>query len=329
MDRAAGFGPADQGSNPCGLTDFYLILETETRFMRLLVVGNIVKNLIIRADKGESEKDGKMVFGGSSYSAVGASALTTDTYLLSRGNLEEEGYSGWVGALKRKGITVHMQDDDCLVTSLTYYADKDRVERIIKKPEKKIEYTVNDKFDVIHFNPIFQEIDLDVIQKARKNCKVLSLDVQGLVRKESDKTFVARFWEERDKFLPYIDFLKVGRNEIPLVSKEGDFKKVCEELRSLGAKVVALTFRTDGSLVYDGEFFEIPIFKTKTVDKTGSGDVYGVSFAFRYFETNNALDAGLFATAAASFVVEDYGPESIAPREKVEERCEILKEKIL
>ena len=32
------------------------------------------------------------------------------------------------------------------------------------------------------------------------------------------------------------------------------------------------------------------------------------------------------STAAASFVVEGYGPESIAPREKVEERYEFLKQ---
>lgn len=296
--------------------------------MRILVVGNIVKNLIIREDKGETEKDGKIVFGGSSYSAVGASALSPDTHVLSRGNLKEEGYPEWNEFLKSKGITVHMQDDDCLVTSLTYYSDKERIERIIKKPEEKIKYTPNiGNFDVIHFNPIFQEIDLDTIKKARKHCKVLGLDIQGLVRKESDKTFVARFWEEREQFLPYIDFLKVGRNEIPFVSKRTDFKKVCEELYSLGTKVVALTFREEGSLVYDGKFFEIPIFNTKTVDKTGSGDVYGVSFATRFFETNDALDASLFATAAASFVVEGSGPESIRSRKQVEERYRILKQK--
>jgi len=99
-------------------------------------------------------------------------------------------------------------------------------------------------------------------------------------------------------------------------------------LYSLGAGIVAITFGVDGSLVYDGNFHEISAFKTNTVDKTGVGDVYASAFAIRYFETNDSMDSGLFASAAASFVVEDLGPKNIVKREYVDRRCEILKQNL-
>ncbi len=73
------------------------------------------------------------------------------------------------------------------------------------------------------------------------------------------------------------------------------------------------------------EMYRIPAYRTRLVDRTGSGDVFASAFAIRYFETKNALESGLFASAAASFVVEDFGTKNIVNREKVEERFKILK----
>jgi len=41
-------------------------------------------------------------------------------------------------------------------------------------------------------------------------------------------------------------------------------------------------------------------------------------------ETNNELESGLFASAAASFVVEDFGTKNIVEREKVMKRFKEL-----
>jgi sugar/nucleoside kinase (ribokinase family) len=73
------------------------------------------------------------------------------------------------------------------------------------------------------------------------------------------------------------------------------------------------------------ETHRIPAYQTTVVDRTGSGDVFSSAFAIRYFETKNALESGLFATAAASFVIEDFGTKNIAERNKVEERFKMLK----
>ncbi|MCX6822333.1 MAG: PfkB family carbohydrate kinase, partial [Candidatus Aenigmarchaeota archaeon] len=117
----------------------------------------------------------------------------------------------------------------------------------------------------------------------------------------------------------------IGRDEISSVSKEIDYEKVCEDLRSLGVKVVELTLGENGSIVTGEEIHRIPAYKTTLVDKTGSGDVFATAFAIKYFESKNELESGLFASAAASFVVEDFGTNNIQSREKVEERFRLLK----
>jgi len=138
---------------------------------------------------------------------------------------------------------------------------------------------------------------------------------------------VKKFWEDREEFLKHVDLLKVGRDEISSISKERDYEKVCEEVRSLGVKVVELTLGENGSIIAGEEIHRIPAYKTTLVDKTGSGDVFATAFAIRYFETKNELESGLFASAAASFVVEDFGTKNIAERKRVMKRFKELKER--
>jgi len=159
------------------------------------------------------------------------------------------------------------------------------------------------------------------------DCKLMVLDVQGLVRKRYRKVVTTEFWEDREAYLKHLDIVKVGPDELGAVSVENNPKSVCKELSNLGPNVVALTFGEEGSLVYDRKndlFYKLPAFKTRVVDPTGAGDVYGMSLAIRYYETGDALEAAIFATAAASLSVETFGPNSIAGRKTVEKRAKVL-----
>jgi sugar/nucleoside kinase (ribokinase family) len=89
-------------------------------------------------------------------------------------------------------------------------------------------------------------------------------------------------------------------------------------------KVVELTLGENGSIIVGKEIHIIPAYKTTVVDKTGSGDVFSTTFAIKYFETKDELESGLFASAAASFVVEDFGTRNIVGRERVMKRFKEL-----
>ncbi len=286
--------------------------------MEFLVVGNITKD-IIRSRSGDNHS-----FGGTSYSGIAAARLGCKSKILSSGNSE---LSGWIDKLASDGVKVELQEDKNSTLFVNDYTHGDRMQTLMSNTAK-IELHTNVKSDVIHINPMLGEVDSELVKKARKLCDVLSLDVQGFVRSQKSGRVVGKFFDEREEILPHVDFLKVGSNEIGSVSRLKDFESVCEELHSLGAKTVALTFGADGSLVYDGELHRVAAFRTNVVDETGAGDVYGTAFATRYFDTNDVVDSAVFASAAASFVVEDIGPRSIAEREDVLKRYATLKKRL-
>jgi len=284
--------------------------------MKFLVIGNITKDII--RIKGEERHD----FGGNaSYSSITAVKLGCKTHVLSRGNNE---LVKWITTLRNHRINVELQkskDVTCFVNDYT----EDKRKQSVLSDAGKIKYKSFGKIDVIFLGPVFNEITLECLKKARKDCKILSLDAQGFVRRLKEREVVKKFWDEREEFLKYVDLLKVGIDEISSVSKESDYKKVCEELRSLGVKVVELTLGENGSIIAGEEIHRIPAYKTTLVDKTGSGDVFATAFAIKYLESKDELESGLFASAAASFVVEDFGTKNIQSREKVEERFRLLK----
>lgn len=282
---------------------------------KFLVIGNITKDRLV-LKIGES-----VSFGGTIYAGITAARLGYKAYILSKGNLEA---IPLIKSLSKEGVQVKLQPDKHLTFFVNDYLLGER-KQLLLEHTGKIVYKSLGKMDIIHFNPMFNEISLNDLKKARKDCKILSLDVQGLVRTIKDKKVIGKFWSERKEFLEYIDFLKVGKTEIKFVSRKRAHKDVCKELSSLGAKVIALTFGKKGSIVFEKDcFYKIPAYKTKEIDPTGAGDVYATAFAIKYFETKNALKSGLFASAAASFVVEDYGLKNIALRKEVEERYKRL-----
>ena len=283
--------------------------------MKFLVIGNITKDII------RTKNEERYAFGGNaSYSSITAARLGCETHVLSRGN---DKLIEWVKTLKSHKINVELQESEDVTCFVNDYRKGERKQSVLSDAGK-IEYKSFGKFDVIFLGPVFNEITLECLKKARKDCNILSLDVQGFVRTLKDKEVVKKFWNDREEFLKYVDLLKIGRDEMSSVSKESDYEKVCEELRSLGVKVVELTLGENGSIIAGEEIHRIPIYKTILVDKTGSGDVFATAFAIRYFETKNELESGLFASAAASFVVEDFGTKNIAERERVIKRFKEL-----
>jgi sugar/nucleoside kinase (ribokinase family) len=284
--------------------------------MKFLVVGNITKDII------RTKNEEKYAFGGNaSYSSIAAVKLGCETHVLSRGNDE---IIEWIKDLKSHGINVELQKSKDVTCFVNDYTEGKRKQSVLSDAGK-INYKSFGKVDIIFLGPVFNEITLECLKKARKDCKILSLDAQGFVRRLKEREVVKKFWDEREKVLKYVDLLKIGRDEISSVSKESDYEKVCEELRSLGVKVVELTLGENGSIIVGEEVHRIPAYKTTLIDKTGSGDVFATAFTIKYFESKNELESGLFASAAASFVVEDFGTKNIQSRKKVEERFRLLK----
>jgi sugar/nucleoside kinase (ribokinase family) len=283
--------------------------------MKFLVIGNITKDTIRTKEKEI------VTFGGtSSYASITAKKLGCDTFVLSRGNHE---LYEWIRNLDRQEIKVELEDSENVSHFVNDYRGIER-KQFWASDAGKIDFKDLGKMDIIHIGPIFNEITLDCVKKARKNAKLLSLDVQGFVRSSDKEEIIMKFWDERYDFLKYVDLVKVGRLESKSISKKTNYEEVCKDLVKLGVKVVELTLGEYGSIVFSDKTYKIPVYRTTVIDKTGAGDVYAAAFAIRYFETKNVLESGLFASSAASFVIEDFGTINIAGRDKVENRYQEL-----
>jgi len=279
-----------------------------------LALGNIDK-AINKTKFGE-----EVTFGGGTYSAVTARRLGYQAAVLTKGNEE---LMQWISNLEKMKIKVFLEKDKSTLSVINDYSSGKWMQKLLTSTEK-INFDLSEKFDVIHMNPLFKEVDVELIEKARKNCKLLSLDAQGLIRDEKNGIVYGKFLENREDWFKHIDVLHVGEAEKKFVSKETDPESICRDLQSMGSKIVLLTLGAKGSFVLGKEFHKIPAFKVREIDPTGAGDVYSTSFDIKYFETENERESGFFASVAASFCVEDFGYKNVQTRKRVEERFKRL-----
>lgn len=306
---------ADSHDNSVHAISRNLLEWRKAHQMSFLVIGNITKDLI------KTKSIERNLFGGASFAGLTALKLGYKSSILTKGNYK---LKEWIGFLEEKGIRVLLQEDEHIASFVNDYSSVERKQSLLEFTNK-IVFNIQEEFDVIHLNPVYQEIDLDLVKNVRKRCRYLSLDVQGLVREQEGKKIQESFWIKREDWLKHLDFLKVGKNEVGLISHLKTYKKICEELKSFGVKTIALTFGREGSIIYDNQTYKILAFKTNTIDETGAGDVFGSSFAIKHYETGNIMEAALFAAASASFVVEDFGTIGIADKEGIERRYNKLK----
>lgn len=280
--------------------------------MKYAVLGNLTTD-IIRTKEGTVRTMG----GSACYCGLTASKLGCKTYVLTRvgKNYNEE----WLHHLRSAGVKLEIVHSRSSTIFENVYSHGRRTQLIrgdagmIKDVPEEIMGC-----NVIHIGPVFSEITIDILRKIHK--RIVSLDVQGFIRKKKDGRVLYKFWANRNEFLKFVKIVHMGAEEARF-----SVRRCCRELLELGPDIVAITDSVRGSyLLFEGSSEYVPAFPSKTVDPTGAGDVYTSALAIRYFETGDPVESGYFASAAASFVVEDWGPKRLGTREEIEERKELL-----
>lgn len=182
----------------------------------------------------------------------------------------------------------------------------------------------------VHVAPIAGEVSPDVVLRLRRVCKVLSLDPQGFVRSFDEKGNVSlKRWRAAD-VLSKVNVFKSTARELRAVTGKSELKEAAKEIADCGVKVVVVTRGLKGSTLYsDEEFYDIPACEPKVVvDPTGAGDSFVGGFLAEYLTSKDAVWCGCVGSAAASFVVEGFGPERFGERDEVYERAREIYEKV-
>lgn len=220
-----------------------------------------------------------------------------------------------VDELRAEGITVYtLPSNRTVYFENVYSADQDhRDQYVLAKaapfsPAEMPELTA--KF--FHLGPLLAD-DIPVTLLDQLSGKgVVSLDIQGYLRRVVNRKVVYRDWAEKKGVLPKVGILKANQFEMEVLTGRTNVREGAHYLADLGVPEVIITLGSSGSLILaEGVFHQIPAFKPKAVvDATGCGDTYMAGYLSKRVKGAGAEEAGEFGAAMATLKIGAFGPFS-------------------
>ncbi|MEQ9423162.1 MAG: PfkB family carbohydrate kinase [Cyclobacteriaceae bacterium] len=222
---------------------------------------------------------------------------------LSSGNYRDAVNTDHVLTLPSKEITFFQN---------TYHSNSpdDRSQKVFKQADpfsKKELKNIESKW--FHLGPLLKgDIPLKLLKFLATKGKI-SLDAQGLLRKQKGTEIVPKDWKKKLKGLPLIDILKVNEEESYALTGRRTPELACEYLIEKGAKEVVLTLGLKGSLVAsEGKIHKIKAYEPKQIlDATGCGDTYMAGYLFKRASGASIEEAGKLGAKMASAKMEYFG----------------------
>ena len=273
--------------------------------MKIGVCGNLTIDELLRNGARIVRPGGSALF-----SSLAASALGAKVSILS--TIGDDYPRKVLSKIKRKGIDTTRVDRFSGKTTrfrISYSQDNRILELIY--PGKRL--GSNSKFsaplDAIHLGPVFGEIGIGVLSHARRRCKFLSVDVQGLMRVPDSKGRVRLVRRNIDPFLSKCNLLKATEKEVRVLAPKKTILSSARQLLRWGAEHAVITRGPFGALLVtsDGMIQMPSIPKTRIVDPTGAGDIFTGSWLATFRSANDPHWAGAVGAAFASLSVEKIG----------------------
>jgi sugar/nucleoside kinase (ribokinase family) len=215
--------------------------------------------------------------------------------------------------------------------SIRYDKDGERTLRLIAEagriPIKRV-WSECQQTRYLLLGPIFGEIDVPEIAGLieSSDCRVF-LDPQGLLRRLGRDGEVEHFCEREQfkKLVELVDFIKPNRLEAQVITGLQNEVESAKKLVEWGAGTAIVTLGGNGSVVCDERTcFHVPAFQTTAVDPTGAGEFYAGAFLAELSRTGNLRSSCLYASAAASIMVESSRPNIPLADEEVRRRAKSI-----
>lgn len=188
-----------------------------------------------------------------------------------------------------------------------------RTQRVLAKADPFTEENLKDVDSrIYHLGTLLaDDFDIDVI-KALAGKGIVSVDVQGYLRKVVGEDVVHVDYDKKREAMPYISILKANEKEMEVLTGTSDPHEAARILSDWGCKEVLLTLGDKGSLIYTGgEFYNIPALPpTDLVDATGCGDTYMAGYLYKRSRGASYQEAGTFAAAMCTLKLAKKGPFS-------------------
>ncbi|MBQ8674230.1 MAG: ribokinase [Bacteroides sp.] len=218
-----------------------------------------------------------------------------------------------IDEIRKEGIDVKALPTRHSVCFENIYGENqnERKQRVTAKADPfTVEGLQDVKADIIHLGSLLaDDFSLEVIRYLSGK-GLLSVDVQGFLRKVEDEKVLPIDWNEKRKALKYIHILKANESEMEVLTGCNDPHEAALLIADWGVKEVLLTLGDKGSLIYaQGQFHEIPAYQAmQIVDATGCGDTYMVGYLYMRNQGGSHEEAGCFAAAMCTIKLQSHGP---------------------
>jgi sugar/nucleoside kinase (ribokinase family) len=181
-----------------------------------------------------------------------------------------------------------------------------------------------------HVAPIANEIKQSTIDTLQSRTGVMSIDIQGFIRRFSSSGDMALGKIYNTKFLKGVEVLKASQEELRAAMGTEDLGKSTRQIGKKGVRIIVVTKGAEGSIIYLQErSYKIPSFRTDLIkDRTGAGDVYMGSFLAEYVRDRDPVWCASVGSSAASFIIQETGPRGLPEKKKIYERAEDLFQKV-
>lgn len=227
----------------------------------------------------------------------------------------KEDRSSLLRDLKKEKIEVLCKEAKSSSVFENVYKGKDLEDRLQHIQSISTPFSPQDVEGVIatsfHVGPLTnQDVPVLLLKQLASRARVVSLDIQGMLRPARVGAVREEDWPEKREGLACVDILKADEKEALILSGEKVIDKAAATLASLGPKEVIITMGSQGALIYaEQASYRIPGYSPrKGGDPTGCGDTYMAGYLYQRLKGTPPEMAGAFAAAMATLKLEAPGP---------------------
>lgn len=272
------------------------------------VIGHVTRD-IIRTGRAVMEAPGGTAY----YTSMALRGLGLTVAVITRVSEKDQDYL--LGELKESGITVFYRKSKETTVFENIYQEDNLNYRVQKVRAVASPFSSADLEDVdasiFHFGPLSdRDIAPALLRYVHNKGALVSLDVQGFLRRIEHGEVIEKDWEEKREGLSCVDILKADEREARLLSGEDNIEDAVSGLSKFGPKEVIITLGSSGSLISaGGRLYRIQAFTPERIaDPTGCGDTYMAGYLFQRLQGRSPEEAGGFAARVATLKLAIQGP---------------------
>lgn len=268
--------------------------------------------------------------GNALYAALGAQVWLSDVGVLAR--LGADYPEAHLDALRRRGLELALRRMEApnihdwslyeegggrrfvdQLSSGSHYEMSIRPEEVCERERDGRAY---------HVAPMPIDIQADLARALKRPGNLVSLDPH--------LDYIAGHETELEAILHIVDCFLPSREEARVAYGADRPEEAARRFAASGPRAVAVKLGDEGSLVYDrgsDRMVHVPVVGVEVCDVTGAGDAYCGGFVAGMLLTGDPVEAALYATVSASYIVESRGVVAvpIPPREDAMRRLDALR----